>query len=248
MSSRANKSGKEEFNKRALDPSDNNNVDKQQKKTRRIAPNWQHIKTSPMTTRTHTQVICFNAREKSIHFGIFAKPDGSAAFDAPPANAVRDRPDFALDHLHILGVASQRDASDIARNVALPQGPNSPYPRRLFTFLPFVENQPKQEFLDQFCPIMTAWANETDAYMGTHNLFVPRETAESSGPDVPVRHLVRDRDMMLLLKKIYGWEGQNSLQDIMDNEEILQKFFDTVDEGRAFLRLFSEDQWQNLEA
>jgi hypothetical protein len=46
---------------------------------------------------------------------------------------------------------------------------------------------------------------------------------------------------------IYGWKGQNSLQDIMNNEEILQKLFDTVDEGCAFLRLFSEDQWQNLE-
>jgi ABC-type siderophore export system fused ATPase/permease subunit len=43
--------------------------------------------------------------------------------------------------------------------------------------------------------------------------------------------------MMLLLKKIYGWEGHNLLQDIMDNEEILQNFFDTVEEGRAFLRL-----------
>ena len=53
-----------------------------------------------------------------MHFGIFAKPDGDAAFDAPPANAVRDRPDFALDHLHILDVASQRDAFDIARNIA----------------------------------------------------------------------------------------------------------------------------------
>jgi hypothetical protein len=109
-----------------------------------------------------------------------------------------------------LGVAIQRDASDIARNIALPQGPNSQYPRRSFTFLPFVENQRKQEFLDQFCPIMMAWANGTNAYMGTHNLFVPWETTESSGLDLPVCYLVRDSEMMLLLKKIYGWEGQNS--------------------------------------
>ena len=67
---------------------------------------------------------------------------------------------------------------------------------------------------------------------------MPRDTTESSGPDLSIRYLVRDWDMMLLLKKIYGWEGQNSLRDIMDNEEILQKFFETVEEGRAFLRLF----------
>ncbi len=161
--------------------------------------------------------------------------------------------EFALNHLHILGVASQPDASDIARNIALPQGPNSPYPRRLFTFLLFVENRPKQEFLDQFCPIMTAWANETNAYMGTHNFFVPRETTECSGPNLSVRYLVRDWDMMLLLKKIYGWEGQNLLQDIMDNEEILQNFFDTVEEGSAFLRLLKrrreyKKQQQNANA
>jgi hypothetical protein len=82
MSSRATQSGQEEFTKRALDLSDKNNEDKILKKIICIAP----IKKSPMVTQTHTQVICFNAREKSVHFGIFAKSDRSAAFGAPPTN------------------------------------------------------------------------------------------------------------------------------------------------------------------
>ena len=248
MSDRASKSGQKEFIKKARNPSDSNNVDKPPRMVKRISPNFQYMRKSPMVTRTHTQVIVFNAREKSIFFGKFARQDGRAAYDAPQANDVRDNSDHALNVLHIMGVASQRDASDIARNIALPQGPNSPYPRRIFILLPWEENQAKDEFAAQFCRVMTDWANNSDAFMGTHNLFVHRETAESSGPDLPVRHLVRDRDMLLLLKKIYGWEGQNTKQDMMDKEEILLKFFDTVEEGRAFLSRFREDQWQNLES
>eukprot|EP00956_Cyclotella_meneghiniana_P032703 scaffold90928_cov36-Cyclotella_meneghiniana.AAC.5 len=46
-----------------------------------------------------------------------------------------------------------------------------------------------------------------------------------------VCHWLRDRDMLLLLKKIYGWSLGTTLQDVMAEEEVVAEFFDSVEEG-----------------
>jgi hypothetical protein len=62
----------------------------------------------------------------------------------------------------------------------------------------------------------------------------------------PVRHWLLDRDMLIVMKMLYGWKGKTTVKDLMEDSEILINFFGSEEEGQRFLSLYSEEQWQDL--
>jgi hypothetical protein len=47
---------------------------------------------------------------------------------------------------------------------------------------------------------------------------------------------------------MYGWGGNTTLEDIMNDEDILLQFWRTAEEGREFLGRMEEFQWQSFDA
>jgi hypothetical protein len=122
------------------------------------------------------------------------------------------------------------------------EGVGKQYPFLAF-LLSRVEDETVDETLKEFAVNYENLMNEKDDWKGVNNkvIYVP-----SCLPPKPVRHWLLDKDMLRVMKLVYGHGGKTTKKDLMHSPDILLKFFETVEEGREYLRPLSEEQWQSV--
>lgn len=165
---------------------------------------------------------------------------GNQAWMQPFIQIIQQDPLAALD-FHIISVCSRRDPEVPELDMPLPKNPGSPYPKRAVILF----NDPNvsvDQFLMDFCLRWSHRANTERIYTGDRNQFVYKP---HPGKPYPVNHYLRNRDTILLLKKVYGTEGVTK-SDVESDEDVLIKFFGDVDTGRQLLSNLTEDQWENI--
>lgn len=172
--------------------------------------------------------------------------NGKSIFMQPLLSTFRDTPEILQDSMGVFAICDERDIHHPELNMPLLQD-GSTFPYKLL-LCACDENITDDEFGNTFAPALQTYINENPRYHGTDNHVVYRQpTVLTAAGKQPVRHWLKDRDMLLLLKKMYGWTSEVTLNDILADEELLGVFFATPDEGRAFLGRLSEEQWQSLE-
>ena len=185
-------------------------------------------------------------KEENVWIADLSKPDDRQAYSAPYKNMLTDDPHKALDHFHIIGIAARRDPSTNPKDLPLPQGPDSNYGRTSIVCFRDT-NETIEEFGDSLAAKLTSYANTSEAFIGTRNHFIyHHDKNQSTELAHPVNYYLRNRDTLLLLKKVYGSEGITK-SEIIEDHDILIKFFGEVQTGIDFLGPLSEDQWQNIE-
>ena len=95
-------------------------------------------------------------------------------------------------------------------------------------------------------PKFTYCANQSDAFIGSKNKFIYQKE-KTLLVEKPVNYYLYlcDRDTLLLLKKIYGGNGVKKI-DIENDNEVLVKFFQDVQQGIQLLTMLTKDQSQHL--
>eukprot|EP00956_Cyclotella_meneghiniana_P025335 scaffold52669_cov40-Cyclotella_meneghiniana.AAC.1 len=99
------------------------------------------------------------------------------------------------------------------------------------------EDETDEEFGRGFAAAMQSYIHTIPEarYRASNRLIYRQPQVFIQAGCQPVRHWLRDGNMLLLLKKIYGWIPSTTLQDVMAEEEVVAEFFDSVEEGQAFL-------------
>lgn len=169
-------------------------------------------------------------------------------FMKPISEDFDNTPSALLDLVGVVAICDLRDYVHPELNNALLQE-GTTYPFKMFVCA-CGEDETDEEFGRSFAAAMQSYlARLPGARYGPGIRLIYRQPQVflQAGPQ-PVRHWLRDRDMLLLLKKIYGWSPNTTLEDVMAEEEVITEFFDSVEEGQAFLGRLNEEQWQSLEA
>lgn len=176
---------------------------------------------------------------------LLTKPDGSIGYMNPFVKIIKTEPERALDEFHIIGLFERLDRTDPEMNLAMPQEPGSIYSQKVVAF--FTEtDQTVQAFAKWLAAQLTLWANTSDEWFGTNNIFIYRQNLQGEFLQPrPVNYYIRVRDTLLLLRKVYGGKTIEKT-DIEQDEEILTQYFGTVEKGRNILGQLDELQWKQL--
>lgn len=192
-------------------------------------------------------VNSYPCREGGIKIYRLYNHVGKPAYMMGFHNILRDQPEYLNDHCDIIWVGDLRDWMHEATNEPLMQD-DGPWPVKGFVCA-CEEGTSDEEAGVRFAHQLEEVMNDSPQFRGDRNHVVYRRvpSMEAAGPQ-PVRHWLRDRDMLVMLKKMYGWDPHTTLEDIMGADEILEKFFHSAESGRTFLGRMEETQWQNIEA
>ena len=213
---------------------------------KRLKPNFKALKTrlpSPVGKNYNTIVEVLPCKEDSVFLVDLEKPNGDAAFMKPWKELLNNNPYEALDNFHMIGMPARRDPADLDKNLPLPQGPESNFARYGIACWR-EENESTVEFGDSLAVKFTDYANRSEDFIGTKNKFINHHNDEPL-TFKPMNYFLRDRDTLLLLKKIYGGETVTKA-DIENENDILIKFFGDVQKGVHLLAPLTEDQWHHL--
>ena len=188
------------------------------------------------------------SKETGVKFmKIINAQSGRPLFMQPLLTCFRDTPEVLQDLMNVTAITDERDIYHPELNMPLMQE-GTTYPVKI-VICACADSMPDEEFGHFFAAALQTFMNSNPRYHGTANHVVYRQPAAlTAAGKQPVRHWLKDRDMLLLLKKVYGWNARVTLDDIMEDEELLEVFFHAPEEGRAFLGRLSEEQWQYLES
>mmetsp|Transcript_22019 Transcript_22019/g.47867 ORF Transcript_22019/g.47867 Transcript_22019/m.47867 type:complete len:269 (-) Transcript_22019:158-964(-) len=217
---------------------------------KKLKPNVAGLKSTPpapIGKRTYnTFVNILNCKEVSVFLIDLNKPDGDQAYEAPYKAMLNTQPYVALDEYHIIGMAARRNSSYPDKDLPLPQGRDSMYGR--YCLVCFRDgDETVEEFGNSLAAKLTNYANSSEAFIGSKNHFIyHQDNNQTTASAQPVNYYLRTKDTLLLLKKVYGSEGITKTE-IIEDYDVLDKFFGEVQKGIDLLKPLSEDQWQHLE-
>lgn len=212
-----------------------------------ITPDFKKIKTSvPFDGGKYTTYLCHEpCKEESIILCHAENAEGDATYQKAIKDQVAENPFEMRDRLHLVLLLERRDTRHPQFNVAMPQSREGK--GKDYAFIVFLlsrdEEKTIEESLKEFVVAYQDLMNENDNWKGTSNkvVFVPTCLRPQ-----PVRHWLLDKDMLRVMKMIYGHGGKTTKRDLMHSPDILRKFFATVEEGREYLSPHSEEQWQSV--
>lgn len=194
-----------------------------------------------------TEVIVLSLFIPGLWLVLPEQPGNVAAYMQPFVTLVQNMPEIALDDFHIIGIYERLDRTDPELNLPMKQKPGVDWPWKVLAFFRNGE-ETVEEFAKFICNKLTLWANTSDDWKGSNNLFIYRKSSQVGYlVPRPVNYYIRMRDTLLLLKKVYGGQGVTKA-DIEQDEDVLTQFFGTVDKGRRVLGQLNEIQWQHLQS
>ena len=184
-------------------------------------------------------------KEDSIVLCHAENVDGDAPYQKGIKDQVANNPMWMRDEFGVIALPDRRDTIHPDSNVAMPQSREGTGKQYSFMAIMLARDPDKSvdEILKEFSAKYQNLMNESDDWMGKNNkvVYVP-----STLHPQPVRHWLLDKDMLRVMKLIYGHDGSTTKKDLMHSPEVLLKFFATVEEGREYLRPLSEEQWQSV--
>ena len=215
--------------------------------TKRHKANFGALKSTPplpVGKRFSTALRLLPCLEDSIFVAHLLRPNGDHAYMKPFRDMVNERPFKALDEFHIIALPYLRDPAHPEKNLSWPQSPTSTFGR--LGIVCFRDNEEStDEFGNSFASKLMQYANDSDEFTGTRNKFIYEKNRGASLNPHPVNYYIRDRDTLLLLKKVYGGEGITKAE-LANDHDLLVKFFGDVKTGHKFLDPLDEEQWKNL--
>ena len=193
-------------------------------------------KKEPWKTYVHSHPCS----EPTVFIVSLKNKDHTPAFFKPIKEGIDNDPDYMLQKLGVIGYVVLRDQTDHNANEALTHN-NYPVKGLLYAVDPNVsEDEAKNEIAND----LAAFANSDPQFIGTHNQYEVQDVEEEK---LPVNYIIRDRDTLKLLKKIYGRKGVKK-SDIEEDTDLLIRFFGSVKEGHHYLSILTDTQWEFLDS
>ena len=187
-----------------------------------------------------TYVVSHPCLETTVFIFSLENKDHTPAFFKPIKEGIDNDADYMLQELGVIGYVVLRDPTDHNANEALTHN-NYPVKGLLYAVDP---NMSEDEAKKEIATNLAAFANSDPQFIGTHNQYEVKDVEEEK---LPVNHIIRDRDALKLLKKIYGRKGVKK-SDIEEDTDLLIRFFGSVKEGHHYLSILTDTQWEFLDS
>ena len=122
----------------------------------------------------------------------------------------------------------------------LPKGPNSKIPWDIFIMFRPTEASDWKQLGKNLANKLTTFSDLSDEYH-TKVPFLFRRVV--TGSSQPLNKYLLDRDVMRLVKRSYS---DSSIKDVVEDSNILERFFGSAKAGKQALKDVTEDEWKEM--